>query len=74
MKGTRFGMMLFCIRRRMRACMKLTEAAKALATRDHVRSISRLSANSALSNKSDRVTERLVLLRRSWRSSINLLA
>jgi hypothetical protein len=54
--------------------MKLTEAAKALATRDHVRSISRLSANSALSNKSDRVTERLVLLRRSWRSSINLLA
>jgi hypothetical protein len=47
MKGTSFGMMLYCIGRRVRACTRLTEAAKALATRDHVRGI---SGPSALSN------------------------
>jgi hypothetical protein len=49
MKGTSFGMMWYCIGRRVRACTKLTEAAKALATRDHVRGI---SGPSALSNNS----------------------
>jgi hypothetical protein len=39
--------MLYCIGRRVRACTRLTEAAKALATRDHVRGI---SGPSALSN------------------------
>jgi hypothetical protein len=50
MKGTSFGMMLYCIGRRVRACTRLTEAAKALATRDHVRGI---SGPSALSNNHD---------------------
>jgi hypothetical protein len=34
---------VMCIRRRVRACKRLLEAAKTLTTRDHVRSISRLS-------------------------------
>ena len=51
MKGTRFGIMLCCIGRRVRASTRLTEAAKALATRDHVRDI---SGPLALSNKSQR--------------------
>jgi len=49
MNGTRFGMTMCCIGRRVRASTRLTEAAKALATRDHVRGISGLSA---LSNSS----------------------
>jgi hypothetical protein len=44
MKGTRFGMMLCCIERCVKACIRLTGTAKALATRDHVRDISGLSA------------------------------
>jgi hypothetical protein len=55
MKGTRFGMMLCCIGRRVRASTRLTEAAKALATRDHVRGI---SGPSALSNREKRLRER----------------
>jgi hypothetical protein len=47
MEGTRFGMMC-CIGRRVRACTRLSEAAKTLATHDHVRGISGLSA---LSNR-----------------------
>jgi hypothetical protein len=32
-------MMMYCIRRRVRACTRLSEAAKAPTTRDHVRGI-----------------------------------
>jgi len=39
-------MMMCCIGRRVRASMRLTEAAKALATRDHVGGISGLPAPS----------------------------
>jgi hypothetical protein len=45
MEGTKFGMMLLCIGRRVRACTRLSEA---LAKRNHVRGISGLSA---LSNR-----------------------
>jgi hypothetical protein len=38
-KGTSFGIMLCCIGRRVRACTRLSEAAKALTTRDHMRGI-----------------------------------
>jgi hypothetical protein len=34
---------VMCIRRRVRACKRLLEAAKTLTTRDHVRGISGLS-------------------------------
>jgi hypothetical protein len=47
MKGTSFGKIFRCIRRRVRVCMRLTEAAKALATRNRVRDI---GATSTLSN------------------------
>jgi hypothetical protein len=40
MKSTSFWHNVVCIGRRMRACKRLSEAAKTLTTRDHVRGIS----------------------------------
>jgi hypothetical protein len=60
MKGTKSMHCVMSIGRLVRACTKLSEAAKALATRDHVKGISGLSA---LSNIQSPLCKTLKLLR-----------